>query len=207
MDSRSFVASYADTWHDWFADLSDIVSVELSAGEGIGAAVQPTKLFQAGVMFEDVMKVGLRNRGFGFYKERRKEGGLSWFYYRDLTYEPIVGTPGLFEREPLMQDFTIRHNNDRHWMDIGAEAHVIFGGASAYVSPKETLDFLGNTLTLPYNLLFRPILCHIGFHPPEFDLSNDDVGSRARNRQGLELINSPSGFEPAEVLDRLMRVP
>ena len=36
MEERSFIQTYADTWQDWFADLSDVASVELSAGEGRG---------------------------------------------------------------------------------------------------------------------------------------------------------------------------
>ena len=206
LDDRSFLENYADTWGDWFGDLSDVASIELSAGRGIGVNVQPTKLVQTGVLFEDVMKVGLRNRGFGFYSETRKEGGLSWAYYRDMTYDPIVGTPCLFDRERRMQDFSIRHNSDRHWCDVGAEFHAVCVGASAFVSPKQTLDFVGNTITLPYNLLLRPVVKHMGLHPPEFDLCNDDKAAAVREKTGAKLIEEPEEFEPAETLDELMRL-
>jgi len=204
MEERSFLQSYADTWQDWFADLSDIASMELSAGEGLGVNVQPTKLLNAGFGFEDVLKVGWRNRGFGFYNEKRKEGGLAWFYYRDMTVDPVYGTLGIFERNRMMQGFTIRDNSDRHWMDVGAEAHLVYFGASAFVSPKEALDFVGNTLTLPYNVVLRPIFKPMGLDLPELDLSDDDKAAMARKKHGVELINAPDRFEPAEVLDRLM---
>ena len=204
MDERSFVKCFTDTWCDWFADLSDVASAELSAGPGIGLNVQPTELLNAGVMFEDVMKVGWRNRGAGFYTEARKEGGLSWFYYRDVQYEPIIGVGRLDQRPARMQGFTIRDNTDRHWLDVGAEAHLVFFGAGAFVSPKEMLDFLGNTLTLPYNLFLRVPLSKVGFNPPELDLSNDDTGARARERHGLKLIKTEEGFEPVETLDELL---
>ena len=206
VDDRPFFRQQFDTWHDWFTDLADVASAELATGEGIGFNVQPTKLFTAGLMFEDVLKVGWRKRGCGFYREVRKEGGLTWFYYRDALYEPKIGTPGIFEREPLKRGFIIRDNDDRHWMDIGMEGHLIFFGAGAFVSPKEALDFLGNTVTLPYNLFIRPMLNWTGVRPPEFDLADDDTLAQIRRKHDLELIRAGKMFEPAEVLNELMDV-
>jgi len=206
LDERTFLENYADTWCDWYADLGDIIGLEFSAGEGIGLNVQATKVGNAGFMFCDVMKLGYRARGFGFYREVRKEGGASWFYYRDLTFEPIVGTAPLFDREPLLQDFTIRHNSDRHWGDIGGEIHIIFGGGSAFVSPKELADFLGNTFMLPYNLLWRPSVGTLGMQLPEFDLSDDDLSSRARRKHDVDLIRTDERFLPLETLDELMKM-
>ena len=205
-DSRPFFRQQYDTCYDWFADLVDIASAELSAGEGIGLCVQPTKMATFGALFEDTLKVGWRKRGFGFYREIRKEGGLSWFYYRDTVYEPKIGTPGIFDRDALKREFIIRDNDDRHWMDIGAEGHFIFGGGGLYVSPKEALDFVGNTVTLPYNLILRPILNWTGVRPPELDLANDDTLAQIRKEENMELIRAGNTFEPAEVLNDLMDV-
>ena len=205
-DDRTFFQNYADTWLDWYADLTDLAGIELAAGEGIGLNVQATKLGNMGFLFCDVMKLGYRARGLGFYRETRLEGGLTWFYYRDMELDPIVGTPALFERERLVQDFTLRHNSDRHWADIGVEGYLIFGGGSIYVSPKETFDFLGNTLMLPYNIFLRTPLKSIGVALPEFDLSDDDMSSDIRRRHDVDLIRSNERFEPGEVIDQLMRM-
>ncbi len=206
VDDRTFLENYAYTWIDWYVDMSDLVSMEGSVGEGIGINVQPTKIANFGAMFYDVMKLGYRDRGFGFYREVRKEGGASWFYYRDMEFEPIVGTSGLFDRERLMQDFTLRRNTDRHWMDVGFETHILFFGGSLFVSPKQTLDFLGTTLLLPYNLFWRTPLNACGFNFPEFDLCDDDISSKARHKHGVELIKADDRFAPGEVLNDLMEL-
>ncbi len=207
VDARSFLEHYADAWADWFCDLSDVLSLEVAAGEGLGAYVQPTELGMAGVLYDDVMKFGYRQRGLGWYREVHKEGGASWFYWRELQLEPIKGTPALFRRENLFQDFTLRHNSDRHWSEIGLEFHVVFVGMSAFVNPKEIFDFAGSTLMLPYDVLLRGSIDKWwNLRVPEFDMSDDDKESLARKRHNVELINAPEGFAPAEVLDDLMRL-
>ena len=206
LDTLSYPQHFAITWADWFADAGDIVSAEISFGEGIGAYVQPTKVLMVGVLFEDVAKVGFRQRGFGIYREVRSEYGACHLYYRDMMVEPIMGTRGLFMRRPI-QDFTIRHNSDRHWLDLGAEAHVLIIGASAFVSPWETFDFVGTTVQLPYNLLLRPAFNLIGVRPPELDLSNDNYAAPLREKHGVIVNNEFESFPPAEVFEGLMDTP
>ena len=113
LDSRTYARYFVDTWRDWAADASDIVSAECSAGEGIGLNLQATEIGNTGFLWEDVMKFGWRNRALGFYREVRKEGGLSWFYYRDMRFEPITGTRSLFERDRLTKGYPIRDDDDR----------------------------------------------------------------------------------------------
>lgn len=206
MDQKSFLQCYADTWKDWFLDLSDVLSLEFSAGEGFGVEIQATKIVHGGFLFADVMKLGYRDRGLGFYREVRKEGGFSWFYYRDMEFEPLTGTYTLWRRQRLMQDFTLRHNTDRHWADVGYEFHLIFGGNSLFVSPLQIFDFAGSTLVLPYNLLLRVPLGKAGFNLPEFDLADDDASSAVRDKHNVDLIRSEDDFPPGEVLDDLMRL-
>lgn len=206
LDDRTFTENYADTWQDWYGDLGDIISIEGAVGEGLGVNVQATKLGNAGFMFCDVLKGGYRDRAFGFYREVRKEGGASWFYYRDLEFEPIMGTRRLFEREPVLQDFTLRHNSDRHWADVGFDTHILFLGCGFFVSPKQTLDFACSTVMLPYNLIFRGGFAILGLQLPEFDLCNDDISSRKRERHAVDLITTDEEFLPGEILDELMRL-
>ena len=73
VDSWSYPKRFAVTWKDWGMTLLDIVSLEIGAGESIGIDVQPTKILQTGFLFGDVMKLGWRNRGFGFYHEVQRK--------------------------------------------------------------------------------------------------------------------------------------
>ena len=206
VDQKSFLQNYADTWSDWYADLGDIIKWEGSLGEGIGVYLQPTKLAAGGAQFMDVMKIGHSRRAFGFYREVRREGGASWFYYRDMEFEPIIGTESLFKRERLSQGFPIRNTKNDHWADVGFETHIIFIGGSLYVSPKETVDFVSSTVQLPYNLLWRGIFGRFGWVTPEIDISDDDSASEARKKHDVDLIRTPDQFMPAEFLDDLMRM-
>ena len=207
LDKRSYPRYFVDTWRDWFGDLSDIASAEVAVGEGIGVNVQATEIANTGFLWEDVMKFGWRNRAMGFYREVRKEGGLSWFYYRDMRFEPIIGTRALGDRERLVKGFPIRDDDDRHWMDVGLEFNAVYGGLSFFVSPKHALDFVGNTISLPFNLVARPVLNRVGVRPPELDLGDDDLAAQVRKRHGVELVKRYEQFPPTELLDQLERLP
>jgi hypothetical protein len=200
----------ANTWYtcnDWLLDLTDIVSIEMSFGPGILADVQPTKIGEIGLGYADVTKVGWRKRAAGYYHEKRREGGIYRIYYRHMDLTPVYGTPDLFRRPRTLRDFSIRHNvTDRHWADVGAQAHALAIGASAYVSPKEAIDFAVSTVCLPFNLAIRPISRTLNFNPPEIDLGEDDTRAQVRRKVGLDLYNEPEEFLPAEVLDQGMRV-
>ena len=207
IDSWSYGKRFAIVWKDWALDAVDMASLEGGMGETIGIELQPTELLQMGVIFGDVMKFGFRDRSIGFYREVIKEGGLTWFYYRDRRFEPIIGTPSLFERPRLVQHFPIRDNSDWHWMDIGGELALVFFQGSAHASPKEALDFGISTLMLPCNLLVRPALHAMGADMPEIDICSDDTAAEIRKKHDLELIKQPPGFEPTETLNELERVP
>jgi hypothetical protein len=207
INSWSYGKRFAITWKDWWMDATDIVSLDMGAGENIGVTVQPTELLQAGALFGDVMKFGYRSRGLGFYRESRSEYGFSAVYYRDMQFEPIMGTPSLFERPRAFKGFPIRFNKEWHWMDLGAEVGVVFFSTSAHVSPKEALDFAVSTLMLPVNLFVRPPLDRAGVRMPEVDICEDDTASRLRAKYDLELIRQPEMFGPTETLNELVRTP
>lgn len=194
-------------WKDWSLDLLDMMSLEVGAGECLGVNVQPTEFAQAGVFFGNVMKLGYRDRALGFYKETRKEGGLTWFYYRDVMMQPLVGTETLMLEEyrpRLYQGFPIRHNKEWHYLDVGAEVGLLFFDTSAHVSPKEALDFAFSTVCLPFELIFRPIF---GSSIPEIDFCDDDTASRLRKKYDVELIHAPPGLPPIEYFNEINEQP
>jgi len=207
MDSWSYPYRFGITWKDWAGDLWDTVSLEAGAGETIGVDLQATELGQIGFLFGDVMKFGWRNRGIGFYREVQEEGGLSWGYYRSRRFEPVMGTPGLFDRPRLFEGFPIRDNDEWHWADIGGEVGLVFCDASAHVSPKHALAFCCDTLMLPFNLIIRYPLEKMGCRVPEADLCDDGTAAQIRKKYRLELIKSPEGFVPTEELNELWEVP
>ncbi len=161
------------TCQDLLLDVLDIASLEFGGGECIGVTVMPTEFFQTGFFFGNTMKLGYRDRALGYYQESRREGGFSFFYYRDFSMDPIVGTPSLFDaehRERLVQGFPIRSNKEWHWGDLGFEVGLIFFNMSAHVSPKETLDLAVSAVTFPFDLTLRPILSVCGVRIPELDI-------------------------------------
>lgn len=194
---------------DLMADFGDIFRWHLAAGEGIGLHVQPTELLQVGALFADTKRVGWQNRNLGVWSERRKEGGVSWSYYRNFAMTPIYGQPGLFDEEVQhrgFDDFTLRHNDEGHWADFGLSGHLVFFGGGFYVSPKEIVDFGFALVNYPLALM-RPRLRERGLEPPELDFSDDDTPARIRRAQGQEWVPQQAGFEPAERLDEWMRLP
>ena len=207
VDSWSYPKRFAVTWMDWGMNLVDIFSLELGAGECIGVNVQPTELLQTGFLFGDVGKLGWRNRGLGFYHEVQEEGGIGWAYYRSRRFEPILGTPSMFDRPPLFAGFPIRTSEEGHWMDIGAEVGSIFFEVSAHVSPKHVLNFGIDTLMLPVNLILRYPFRAIGIRLPEVDLCNENTPFRVQKKYELRMIVNPNGFIPTEVLNELWEVP
>jgi hypothetical protein len=202
---RGFFGYFGMTVKDLVLDLLDIPSAELSFGPGFLLDVQPTKILEAGAGYTDTAKMGWRKRAFGFYREVRKEGGLSMLYYRHMDLQPIHGTLPLFARERGMRDFTMRHNTDRHWTDIGLQGHAVFFGAGAYVSPFETADFAVDVIAFPYNAFLRPLFNLMHFRPPEIDLADDDTTAEARKKHELPVVNQEEGFPPAETIDKLFR--
>lgn len=207
IDSWSYSKRFGIVWKDWTLDFLDMFSAEVGAGECIGFTVQPTELAQGGFFFGRVLKVGYRDRSFGFYDEIRKEGGLTWFYYRDVIMKPIVGTRTLMDdtcRPRVYQGFPIRHNKEWHWLDLGGEVGVIFFNASAHASPKQALDFTVNTLSLPLELAIRPLMTLAGLRMPEIDFCDDDTAAEVRKKYDMELIYDPEGLVPIEYFNERM---
>lgn len=202
-------------WGDYFLisckdllfDFTDILSAELSVGPGILVNIQPTKILNIGAGYGELSKVGWRKRALGFYREDTREGGISYLYFRQKRLEPIYGTPDLFvSRDRAISDFTIRHNSDRHWLDIGAEAHIIALGGSAYFSPFETVDFGISLVSFPYNAFVRPLGNSMGFRPPEVDMARDDTMARVQDKYGLTLVRWREDLPPFEKADELFRL-
>ena len=207
VDSWSYGQRFGTVWKDWGLDLLDVFSLEFGGGECLGLNVQPTEFCQTGLFFGNIMKLGYRDRAFGTYKETRKEGGLSWFYYRDVVMEPLKGTETLMLEEyrpRLYQGFPIRHNKEWHYLDLGGELGLLFFDMSAHVSPKQFLDFAVSTLRLPVELVCRPIL---GSRWPEIDFCDDDTAARVRKKYEVELIHDPEGLPPIEYLNERVEQP
>jgi len=193
---------------DLVLDYGDVVSVESGAGEGFLAHVQATKIAELGGGYANTVKVLYDRRAAGFVSERRKEGGIGPVYYRSKTFEPITGTAKLVDEVPrTLDDFTIRHNEDSHWLDIGAGLHVVFVGADVRVSPKEIFDAVGTTITFPYTVVLRPVLSWFNISPPELDFAEDDTAAQLRRKHRVILVEQDKGFEPAETVNDWIRIP
>jgi len=192
---------------DLWMDFTDVFHWYVAAGEGIGVVVQPTELLQAGFLFSETACVGWQHRALGTWSEKRSEGGFSMAYYRDYVMDPIYAQPAMFTERKGFQEFALRDNREFHWADLGAKLHVVFLGAGAYVSPKETLDFLMN-LCINYPVaLFRPVLRPMGLRPSEVDFSDDDTPAQMRKKDGQTWIPQQEGFRPAEDFNEWIRVP
>ena len=171
VDSWSYPKRFAVTWKDWGMDLVDIVSLEFGAGESIGVNIQPTKILQTGFLFGDVMKLGWRNRGFGFYHEVQEEGGLGWAYYRSRRFEPILGHPQPLR--PSRAPFRRVPDPRQRGRPLGGyrrRGRRGFLDASAHVSPKHALASAW-TPSCCRSTSSSAIRSRIGFRLPEVDLA------------------------------------
>jgi hypothetical protein len=186
--------------NDLLLDFTDMFSCEYSFGPGILADGMFTKLGEVGLGYADVEKVGWRKRAAGFYKEKRREGGFSYLYYRDMDVRPDYGTYDLFLRPRAMRDFSIRHNvTDRHWADIGFQVHFVAIGTSHYFSPKEAADFVCSLVLFPCNLVIQPLSHALNFTAPEIDIGDDDSQARVRHKYGIDMYSEPEQFLPVEI--------
>ncbi len=205
--SYSFFKWVGITFKDVVLDLTDVVSIDASYGEGFLVEVQGTKLAQAGLGYHQAWKAGWHNRAAGFWTEERMELGLSPTYYRRFKRDPIWGSKKLFTRKNEMADFTIRHNENRHWSDVGARFHFLIGGFGVYVSPKEATDAAGGIVMLPWNLLIRPVMKYFNTLPADVDFSDDDTLAKVRARHGVVLVEQRKTLEPVEKASELFEVP
>ena len=205
--SYSFLKWTGITLQDVLLDVIDIVSIDAGYGEGFMAEVQPTKLIQAGLGYHQAWKAGWHNRAAGFYTEERSEGGFGPIYYRRYSRTPIWGSKALFEGKNQMADFTIRHNENRHWADVGGRFHLLISGFGVYVSPKEATDAAGGIVMLPYNLVARPIMRYFNKLPADVDFSDDDTLAKVRAKHGVTLVEQQKGLEPVEKANEALEVP
>ena len=206
MDKLTYGEHLVMAAKDVFMDATDILKLHIGAGEGIGLELQPTEIGHVGLLFVDDARIGWQDRAFGVWSETRKEGGLSFTYYRSLETDPIYGNETFFDRPKAFKDFTLRHNTEHHWLDVGGQAHAIFLGGGAYGSPKEALDFALGTLNLPMAAA-RPLFKAIGAEPFHFDYSADDTPAKIRRKHGQTWIPQAAGLEAAELLNDWIELP
>ena len=207
LDKMSYGEYMAMATHDLAADFGDMFRWHIAAGPGFGVRVQPTKLLQFGFMFAEDARLGWGHRAMGYWTEKRKEGGVSISYYRDLVMQPIYGQPALFKGQLGYRGFTLRDNEWSNWTDAGASVHVAFLGAGAFVSPKEMLDFALN-LGVNYPVaIVRPALRVINLRPPEMDYSNDDTPSKLRREEGMIWVPEEPSLPPAEAVNDWIQLP
>lgn len=207
IDSWSYPQYVAVVTQDLVLDVLDVFSVEMAFGPSFLIDICPTEALEFGVGYADVGKIGWRNRMLGFWTETRAEGGFSMLYYRKLDFTPVFGTVSMWDFPTTLRDYAIRNNQDRHWMDIGAQANILWGGFGAWVSPMQMVDLAANVVQYPYNILLRRPLNYLNFYPPEFDFADDDIAARIRHEINLKLIEPGRGFLPAEKIDEIFQVP
>jgi hypothetical protein len=202
----TFGSYLAMTLKDSLMDFTDIFRFHAAGGEGIGLDVQPTEPLQFGFMFTDNARMGWQKRSFGVWNETRREGGVGWAYYRSLEMEPIRGQEAMFDQPKAFKDFTLRHNSEFHWADIGFQTHLVFFGFGFYFSPKETIDFLYGLGNIPIAVL-RPGIQAMGLDAAQLDYSEDDSPAAIRRKYGQVWIPQAEGFEPTEMLNDWMELP
>ena len=179
---------------DALLDFADIFpgGVNVSAGQGAWVNAQATKVAHVGAGYFDGVRIGFRPRAFGAWSERRGEGGLSVFYWRDLRRQPIWGTTTLFAQGAAFRGFDLDHQReDGHWTEFEVGAHFLFGGFQITARPREVADFVGSLLNIPRTIVLYPIFHYIFGVPelPEADLCEDNVRARMRREGG-----DPAGY-------------
>lgn len=161
-------------------DLTDIVTADLSLGDGFLVNAHATKFLQAGGGFFNGLRYGLLRRSFGTWHDDRTEGGIAAgfnLYWVDVKRTPIWGTSTLFDQEFKYEGPDYLDNRDRHWSDFGATVHFAFLGASLNVSPFQLVDFVAGVFAIPS--IYPTIL------GPEMDPADDDTRARLRAKYGL----------------------
>jgi len=141
-------------------DFVDMFELNMGVGQGLHAAAEIAP-FRIGYGFTETYRGGVMNRAAGSWKESRKE---FWLLQNFLCWEkdPCCGNTYLFdpctqtthsayrdvaEEHPLARweawDWTTRfEDEEKDWLDFGFEATLGFLAVDAYVSPRETADFL-----------------------------------------------------------------
>jgi hypothetical protein len=146
----------------WY-DLIDIVDFSVGGGPGFLVNVRATKLGQAVGGYSDAYRVGFRGRSAGFWREKRKEVGVSLLYYQHVEREHIAGWVESFRSEKMDLDTAqvYANNNDRSFLGIGVTVHALVL-VDVNVRPMQALDFALGWLTI--------------------DVLDDDTGKPRRNK-------------------------
>ena len=146
----------------WY-DLIDCVDFSVGGGPGFLINVRATKLAQAIGGYSDAYRVGFRGRSAGFWREKRKEIGVSVLYYQQVERERITGWVESFRTEKMDLDTSnvYANNNDRSFLGIGATVHVLVL-VDVNVRPMQALDFALGWFTI--------------------DVLEDDTGKPRRNK-------------------------
>jgi len=146
----------------WY-DLIDIVDFSVGGGPGFLVNVRATKLVQAVGGYSDAYRVGFRGRSAGFWREKRKEVGVSLLYYQKVERECVAGWVESFRSESMDLDTAAvyANNNDRSFLGIGVTVHALVL-VDVNVRPMQAVDFALGWLTI--------------------DVLEDDTGKPRRNK-------------------------
>jgi hypothetical protein len=165
---------------DRFLDAMDIVTFDISVGDGFLATAHATKWLEIGAGYFNGLRYGMLRRSFGTWYDDRTEGGLAIgfnLYWEDVKRTPMWGTSTLFDQEFAYEGPDYLDNRDRHWSDIGGTFHLAFLGTTINFSPFQAVDFVVGIFALPtiYPTVFGP----------EMDPADDDTRARLRVKYGL----------------------
>jgi len=203
VDSWGYGKKVGIAFRDAGLDLLDIVSLEGGTGEGFLVNARLTKIAQAGAGYFDGLKCGNKGRCRGFWREKVAEGGLSVFYYKKIMTDPMWGASyskekGFFNHERYnYDDWTLLHNDDEHWGDVGVDIYALFGGVGFNFSPKETVDFVGSLINIPAAIIIDPIWEGLlGLKRADVDFADDDWRAELRRLYDLGYINQPPDIIP-----------
>lgn len=144
-------------WTDFLLDVTDMISLGVSAGNGIHANAHVTKLWEAGVGYFGGYEAGILPRAIGAWQKKNVEGGLFFapgpiWYWRDGERGNMKGTSTLEKyHQQSWQGFTYeqRGEKSRQWLDVGASAHLIVLGAFADIHVWEVVDTGVKILAVP----------------------------------------------------------
>lgn len=175
-------------------DAADVVTFDLSLGDGFLANAHATKWLQIGGGYFNGLCYGTLRRSFGTWHDDRTEAGLAAgfnLYWIDIKRTPIWGTSTLFDQEFKYEGPDYLDNRYRHWSDIGASLHLAFLGFTLNFSPFQAVDFVVGVFALPS--IYPTVI------GPEMDPADDDTRARLREKYGLPFYEYSLERESAEM--------
>jgi hypothetical protein len=134
-----------------------MISLGLSAGNGLHANVHATRLWEVGLGYFGGYEAGILPRAIGAWQKKSAEGGvflfpLSVWYWRQGERGNMAGTPTLAKYHQQSWDgFTYdqRGEKSKEWLSVGLSGHLIVLGAFADVHLWEVLDTAVKVLAIP----------------------------------------------------------